>query len=819
MSSRPQNQIAGVLEQMLSWAARKTQPAQQRKEPDAAREIPFMVQVDDHVLRTKEGDYVRVWKVRGIPHESADYPTLNAAHEQLCLLLRSMAGNKISFWSHVVRRRWHPPTMEFGHGGAYADAVHRDYSAKLEKEQMFINELYLSVVYRPTSNYGHRLFQRVSTLSSEEKRRQTKDTLQKFEDIAKTIESGLADFSPEALGVYFVPSATGEGGTWFSQILEFYAYLINGYSQQFPVVRRNIQAALMTSRPIFRKESGYLLGPSSEVVIAALGVKVYPNPTQPGHLDKMLGLPFEFVLTQSAVCMDEESARNLLVKKSIRMRQAEDEAVSQQDEITAGGKGAALDDIKSGRTALVTYHFVWIIKAANRDDLRENIARAQDATRNAGMILAREDAALGAAFWSQLPGNYPYRPRPVTLTTHNYAGLVSFHNYPIGRATKNWWGDAVALLRNAHGPYYFNFHQSETDWGHTLLIGPTGSGKSVFAQLMTLMLRRLGTQGVVFDYNRSSEISVRAQGGSYYMLQNGVATGFNPFQLEPTPENIDFVKRLMRRLVTLSNPVLSARRESDLNDAVHLVFTLPKELRTLASLLRYFVPNEEDGIAERLRKWANPSELGWVFGNHEDTLVFNDVVTGFDVTAFLNHPEVRVPVMMYLFHRANMLLDGKRRVYVEVEECWKALDDAYFAEFLKDMLKTMRMKNAIIIPITQSAEDLMKSRISSALIEQAATIVLFPNTAAREEDYCNGIGLTERELLIVKTLRPRCGMALVKQGNTSVVVQLDLTGLDDHLAVLSGTKANVNLLDTIRQRVGDDPIDFLPVFHRERRVA
>ncbi|MFP3186420.1 MAG: hypothetical protein RXS25_37610, partial [Paraburkholderia sp.] len=58
-------------------------------------------------------------------------------------------------------------------------------------------------------------------------------------------------------------------------------------------------------------------------------------------------------------------------------------------------------------------------------------------------------------------------------------------------------------------------------------------------------------------------------------------------------------------------------------------------------------------------------------------------------------------------------------------------------------------------------------------------------------------------------------MFLVKQGHQSAIGKLDLAGLGDVLDVLSGTTDNVELLDTIRAQVGDDPDVWLPVFHAQ----
>ena len=56
------------------------------------------------------------------------------------------------------------------------------------------------------------------------------------------------------------------------------------------------------------------------------------------------------------------------------------------------------------------------------------------------------------------------------------------------------------------------------------------------------MLHRQGVTQVIFDKDRGLEILVRALGGEYLPLKNGVPTGFNPLQLEPTPGHLEFLK-------------------------------------------------------------------------------------------------------------------------------------------------------------------------------------------------------------------------------------------------------------------------------------
>ena len=188
------------------------------------------------------------------------------------------------------------------------------------------------------------------------------------------------------------------------------------------------------------------------------------------------------------------------------------------------------------------------------------------------------------------------------------------------------------------------------------------------------------------------------------------------------------------------------------------------------------------------------------------------------MTKLLDSPTIRIPAMMYLFHRLEQRLDGNPAIIV-VDEGWKVLDDPVFVRRIKDWEKTIRKRNGVVGFCTQSASDALDSRIASAIIEQAATQVFFPNSRAKASDYVDGFGLTEHEFELVRTLPDTSRCFLIKRGDHSVVARLDLTGLGGELAVLAGTERTVRRLDALRQQVGDEPSAWLPTFMEGRSAA
>jgi type IV secretion system protein VirB4 len=154
-------------------------------------------------------------------------------------------------------------------------------------------------------------------------------------------------------------------------------------------------------------------------------------------------------------------------------------------------------------------------------------------------------------------------------------------------------------------------------------------------------------------------------------------------------------------------------------------------------------------------------------------------------------------------------LDGQPTIIV-IDEGWKALDDEVFIQRIKDWEKTIRKRNGIVGFGTQSAQDALSSRISSAIIEQAATQIFMVNPKAQEADYCGGFGLTSHEFDLVKTLPDTSRCFLIKHGKDSVVARLNLSGMPELLTVLSGREGTVRRLDELRGEVGDAPADWLP---------
>jgi type IV secretion system protein VirB4 len=150
-----------------------------------------------------------------------------------------------------------------------------------------------------------------------------------------------------------------------------------------------------------------------------------------------------------------------------------------------------------------------------------------------------------------------------------------------------------------------------------------------------------------------------------------------------------------------------------------------------------------------------------------------------------------------------------------ISEFWKALDHEIFSDFAKQKQKTIRKQNGLGIFDTQSPSDVLRHPIGRTMVEQSVTKIFLANPEAVREEYVDGFGLSEAEYEIVRSLGAQGGRRfLVKQGHTSALCELDLSGLDDFITVLSATADNVALLDRLRERHGNDPSQWLPLLQQ-----
>ena len=770
------------------------------KEARAGDRLPYLRLIDESTMLLRDGSVMTAIQVPGLLFETEDSDALNAHAATREVVLRSTLDARFVLYHHVIRRRV-SVELEAQFPDPISRHIDERWRERLGSGQLFVNDQFITLIRRPArgkAGLAERVSKKFKRGGGERLDADPKD-LRSLRAASQGLVASLSAYGATLLGDYIGPQ-----GHTNSEMLELLSALYNGEMRPVrkPADDVDLGHMLPYRRVSFGLDAIEMRGSGTPDFAAILGLKDYPEATSPGLLDSLLRLPFEMVVSESYAPTERQTARERMDLAIRRLKSADEEAAAERADMLA-----ARDALGNGAVGFGDHHLTVMVKEQGLGRLDDAMAACAAALADTGAIAVREDTNCEPAFWGQFPGNESYLVRRALISSANMASFGSLHGFALGQAQGNHWGEAVTLLETTSAtPFFFNFHHG--DLGNFSVIGPSGSGKTVVMNFLAAQAQKFSPRTILFDKDRGAELFVRGIGGRYDSIRAGEPTGFNPLSLPDTPGNKAFLRDWLGVLLKAEGP----EEEQTIAGAVDAAYANDASLRRLRhfkELLSGSRRPQPGDLADRLGACIGEGEHAWMFDNAEDRLDLTSRVLGFDMTALLENPKLRTPTMVYLFHRIEERLDGKPTMIL-IDEGWKALDDEVFAARIRDWLKTLRKRNALVGFATQSARDALESRISTALVEQTATMVFMPNSRARPEDYCDGFGLTEHELALIRTLPAHSRCFLVRQPDASVVVRLDLSGAPEVLTLLSGRESSVRRLDLLREALGDAPSEWFP---------
>src|SRR5579885_3508527 len=158
--------------------------------------------------------------------------------------------------------------------------------------------------------------------------------------------------------------------------------------------------------------------------------------------------------------------------------------------------------------------------AAEKLRLVEKVIQGRDFTAMPETINA-VDAWLGS-----LPGHVYANVRQPPISTLNLAHMIPLSAVWAGPERDEHLAAPPLLFGKTEGSTPFRFSLHVGDVGHTLVVGPTGAGKSVLLALMATQFRRYSNSQVfAFDFGGSIRAAALAMGGDWHDLGGGLTEG------------------------------------------------------------------------------------------------------------------------------------------------------------------------------------------------------------------------------------------------------------------------------------------------------
>ncbi len=775
---------------------------------------PLRYHVSEHCVSMSNDRLLLSIELDGIPFETIDDDIIENHFKGMNTFFANLGkekGSRLGLWTHVCRRNIQKK-FEYQFKSTFIKDLASKYLKRFANEDYYENRFYITLVLKHDN---------------------LKDGIEELGELGANVVKSLRAYGAVMLGTYT------KNGIRFSETYRFLGNLINAFDEEVPMTATPLSEVLGNSYLHFGNDVIEIRGNSHEQTKFATcyDLKDFPETSKSGLFDCILKMPFEFTLTQTFFFVSQAEAQKLIEDQLNKLTSVGDAAEHQINEIKQARGYLSSGDLVFGdyHAALVVYGGMTYKVTTSEKSMKKALDNGESARAvflgEAGARFVRATLSAPVTYFGQVPGAAKYRPRPMPKGSRNLAASFAMHTYSTGKASGNPIGDGSAVIplqTISKGLYSFNFHYSNIDEdnlgekiaGHTLILGATGTGKTV-AQLMLLsFIDRFDAKLFAIDKDHGMKIFIKAQGGTYFSLVAGEPTGLNPFQLPDTPKNREFLNDLLKECGKNHHGKITAEEEQQVKVAVDTIYSLPFESRRFSRVLET-VPNQGgDDLAARLRKWthAGNGRYAWALdcpSNNFDISSYRKI--GFDVTDFLKDGyEPTAPVLAYLFHLKGMMQQSGGLMATVVEEFWLPVKFEITQKIILDILKTGRKVDEFIVLVSQSPEDAINSPIFAAIVQQTPTKIFLPNPAAKYEGYkdCN---LTRKEFERLKELREDSRTFLVKQGNQSVFAVLDLYGFDDELAVISGSSDNVAILEEITAEVGHDPDKWLPIFQERRK--
>ncbi|SKA24782.1 type IV secretion system protein VirB4 [Enhydrobacter aerosaccus] len=727
-----------------------------------ADHLPWAALVARGVVLNKDGSFQRTLRFRGPDLESATEAELLAASARLNNLLRRFGSGWALFFEAERFEALGYPDSRFPDAASWlVDRERRaafEQQADREGEQQqsspFESAYRLTLLYLPPADRVSRLAHAFLETGREESQRDWRQELLAFiaeTDRALDLLTGLL---PEV-------EALDDAGT-----LTYLHGTISTRRHRLGVPDTPIYLdGLLVDEPL----TGGLepmLGEHHLRAVSALG---FPSNTHPGLLDALNHLGFPYRWATRFLALDKTDARQELTRlrrqwfakrKSITalLREVLYNEPVQLIDSDADNKvldaDLALQALGGDHVAFGYLSTTIVLLDQDRQAVDEKVRAVERVVNGAGFTTIRESLNAVEAWLGSLPGHVYANVRQPLVHTLNLAHLVPLSSVWAGPLRNDHLDGPPLFHGETSGSTPFRFSTHVGDVGHTLIVGPTGAGKSVLLALMALQFRRYpGAQVYLFDKGNSARAAVLAMNGIHHVLGADGSFAFQPLARLSEPAEASWAAEWIGDLLTHEKVNVTPEIKEAVWSALKSLASAPVEERTLTGLSLLLQSN---ALKSALLPYTLEGPFGRLLDAAQDRLALSDVQC-FEMEELLHETAVVAPVLTYLFHRLEERFDGRPTLLI-LDEAWVFLDQPLFAARIREWLKVMRKKNVAVVFATQSLSDVTGSSIAPVLIESCPQRIFLPNDRAIEPQAraaYERFGLNDRQIEILSRATPK----------------------------------------------------------------
>ena len=712
--------------------------AEYRSKPSLLADyLPWACLVAPGVVLNKDGSFQRSARFRGPDLESATEAELVATTAQINNLLRRFGSG----WALFFEAERHPargyPRSDFP--DPLSRLVDEERRAAFQQAgALFESRYFLTFVYLPPSQSMGRAEGLLIENRQVRPGTDYRDHLERFIEESDRALDQLRQLMPEAAAL-----SDEETLTYLHSCISTRRHPITP-----PAVPAYLDAVLVDTaltgglRP--------MLGEAHLRVLTLLG---FPGATTPGLLDQLNHLGFDYRWMTRLIALDKATAEKAIRKfrrqwfakrKSIAaiikevLTNEQSVLVDSDADNKAADADAALQELGAD---LVAYGYVtttFVVMDEDEARLREKVQRARRIIEGRGFATIDESLNAVEAWLSSLPGQLYANLRQSLVNSLNLAHMMPLSAAWAGPAGNDHLKGPPLLTVRSDGTTPFRLVTHIGDVGHSLVVGPTGAGKSVLLGLIALQFRRYPQAQIsIFDKGGSARAAVLAMGGSYFDLGSdhalgkdhafgaGHPLGFQPLARIDEPAEQSFAQEWLLGLLAHEGVSITPEVKELLWSALTNLAAAPKPERSITGLATLM---QRTALRQALQPYTLEGPYGRLLDSDDEHLQLG-AVQCFEMEKLMQESGAVLPVLTYLFHRLEARFNGRPALLI-LDEAWLFLDNPAFAARIRAWLKTLRKQNVSVIFATQGLADIASSSIAPALIESCPSRIFLPNDRA-----------------------------------------------------------------------------------------
>jgi type IV secretion system protein VirB4 len=719
--------------------------------------VPWAALVAEGVILNKDGSFMRTAEVRGPDLDSATPSELVSVTARLNAALRRLGSG----WMVQMEAQRLPSASypESSFPDPVSTLVEAERRAQFEQEGVhFESRYYFTLCWLPPADAGRRaegfLYEGQSAANDD-----WREHLRSFIDRTDRVFDLLDGFLPEL--------------AWLSN-RETLTFLHSTVSTRRQVVR--VPPIPMHLDALLTDESltGGLAPMLGTQHLRTLTIVGLPTATEPGILDELNRLPFAYRWSTRAIMLDKTDAAKMLGRIRRQWFAKRKSVAAILKEVLTNEASVLVDNDASNKAADAdaalqvlgsdAAGWVYVTSAITVSDADERAATTrlkaiEKVVQGRDFTCIPESLNAVEAWLGSLPGHAYANVRQPPISTLNLAHMLPLSAVWAGPEENAHLGGPPLFHARTDGSTPFRFSTHVGDVGHTLVVGPTGAGKSVLLAFMALQFRRYtSSQVFAFDFGGSIRAATLAMGGDWHDLGASLgadaetSASLQPLARCDEPAERSWATEWLAAILTREGVAVDPGIKDLLWSALGSLASAPMAERTLTGLA---VLIQSTQLKQAIQPYTLAGPWGRLLDGDEERFG-TATVQAFETEGLIG-TSAAAAVLAYLFHRIGDRLTGVPTLIL-IDEGWLALDSPEFGRQLREWLKTLRKKNASVVFATQSLADIDTSSIAPAIIESCPTRLFLPNERAMEPQaaatYAR-FGLNERQIEILARATPK----------------------------------------------------------------